>query len=117
MVEDDTFFREIKEIIKKIPEGKVATYSQIAQYAGDPGGARQVVWVLRSSSQKDNLPWHRVVNKKGRISLKPGQGYETQKSLLKKEGVIFDSADRINFDQYLWRPYEKEKSNSLDRWL
>ncbi len=117
MMEDDTFFQRIKDIIKNIPEGKVATYGQIAAYAGDPRGARQVVWVLRSSSQKDNLPWHRVINRKGRISLRPGQGYEDQKALLEEEGVTFDSTDTIDFDQYLWHPHETQKSNSLDRWL
>lgn len=122
MVEEDTFFQKIRDIIKNIPAGKVATYGQIAAYAGNPTGARQVVWVLRSSSQKENLPWHRVVNRKGRISLKPGQGYEVQKALLGEEGVTFDSTDTIDFNQYLWRPHEKSdsKSNSnsrLDKWL
>ena len=114
-VEDDTYFQKIKDIIKSIPEGKVATYGQIAAYAGNPRGTRQVVWVLHSFSQKDNLPWHRVINKKGRISLKPGQGYEDQKALLEKEGVLFDRTDTIDFDQYLWRPHQKH--DSLDKWL
>lgn len=102
MRENETFTQKVKDIIKKIPPGKVCTYGQIAAYAGNPRGARQVAWVLHSSSRKDNLPWHRVVNSKGGISLKPNYGYEIQKQLLEKEGIIFDSDDTIDFDRYLW---------------
>jgi len=102
MTENETFTQKVKDIIKKIPPGKVATYGQIAAYAGNPRGARQVAWVLHSSSRKDNLPWHRVVNSKGGISLKPNYGYEIQKQLLEKEGITFDSDDTIDFDRYLW---------------
>jgi methylated-DNA-protein-cysteine methyltransferase-like protein len=96
--------QRVKDIIKKIPRGKIATYGQIATCAGNPRAARLVIWVLNSSSQKDKLPWHRVVNSKGKISLKPGHGYEIQKELLQKEGVEFDEKDTIDFDRYLWTP-------------
>ncbi|MHA2272161.1 MAG: MGMT family protein [Candidatus Hodarchaeales archaeon] len=96
-----TFSQRVKTLIKAIPTGKVATYGQIARYAGNPRGARQVAWLLHSSSRKDNLPWHRVVNSKGCISLPSGQGYELQKELLEKEGVSFDETDRIDFTRYL----------------
>jgi methylated-DNA-protein-cysteine methyltransferase-like protein len=99
-----SFSQRVKEIIKKIPRVKVATYGQIAAYAGHPRAARQVVWILNSSSRKDKLPWHRVVNRKGQISLKPNYGYEIQKMLLQKEGVKFDKNDTIDFDLYLWTP-------------
>lgn len=97
-----SFTRKVKEIIKKIPRGKVATYGQIAAYAGNPRAARQVAWILNSSSLKDKLPWHRVINRQGKISLKPNHGYEIQKMLLKKEGVEFDKSDAIDFERYLW---------------
>ena len=72
---------QIKKIIKKIPPGQVATYGQIAFLAGFPGSTRQVVWILHSCSEKEKLPWHRVVNRKGTISLKPNAGFEKQKWL------------------------------------
>jgi methylated-DNA-protein-cysteine methyltransferase-like protein len=97
-----SFSQRVKEIIKKIPRGKVATYGQIAAYAGSPRAVRQVVWILNSSSRKDKLPWHRVINRQGRISLKPNQGYEVQKMLLKKEGVKFEKKNVIDFERYLW---------------
>ena len=99
-----SFTQEVKDVTKKIPRGKVATYGQIAAYAGNPRGARQVVRILHSSSRKDKLPWHRVVNSKGKIALKPNYGFEIQKGLLRKEGVKFDDNDTIDFDRYLWSP-------------
>ncbi|MCP4703970.1 MAG: MGMT family protein [candidate division Zixibacteria bacterium] len=98
------FTKKVIELIKLIPEGKVATYGQIALLAGNPHGARQVVRILHSSSDKENLPWHRVINSKGTISLKPGYGYEIQKAMLEGEGVVFNEKDTIDFDTYLWNP-------------
>ncbi len=62
-----SFSERVKEHIKQIPHGKVAMYGQIATYARNPRAARQVAWILHSSSRKDSLPWHRVINNKGRI--------------------------------------------------
>jgi methylated-DNA-protein-cysteine methyltransferase-like protein len=102
--EGSSFTERVKDIIKKIPRGRVATYGQIAAYAGNPRGARQVVRILHSSSGKGRLPWHRVVNREGRIALKPGSGYEIQKGLLLNEGIKFGKNDKIDFDRYLWSP-------------
>jgi len=96
------FTKKVIELIKLIPEGKVATYGQIALLAGSHNGARQVVRILHSSSDKENLPWHRVINSKGTISLKPGYGYEIQKAMLEEESVVFNENDTIDFDMYLW---------------
>lgn len=101
------FSQRVIEIIKQIPEGKVATYGQIATYAGNPRASRQVAWILHSSSRKENLPWHRVINSKGRISLPHNAGYETQKEKLASEGIIFDKSDKISFDRYLWQIFEE----------
>jgi methylated-DNA-protein-cysteine methyltransferase-like protein len=82
----------------------VATYGQIAFLAGNHRAARQVAWVLHTSTRKDRLPWHRVVNGQGKISLAPGGGYETQKDLLEDEGVTFGMGGRIDLARFLWRP-------------
>jgi methylated-DNA-protein-cysteine methyltransferase-like protein len=82
----------------------VATYGQIATLAGSPRGARQVVRALNSSSAKEGLPWHRVVNREGRISLPKGRGYELQKALLEDEGIVFGLGDDIELQKYLWSP-------------
>ena len=102
-VDTSSFCARVKKIIKGIPMGKVATYGQIAFYAGSAQAARQVAWVLHSSSQSDKLPWHRVINSKGKISLKPGLGYELQRSLLEAEGITFDEADQVDLDRFGFR--------------
>ncbi len=98
------FVEQIKQIIRKIPRGRVATYGQIAFLPGNRRAARQVAWTLHSSSNKDRLPWHRVINGRGRISLPPGRGFETQKQRLEAEGVAVDPRGRIDCDRFLWRP-------------
>jgi methylated-DNA-protein-cysteine methyltransferase related protein len=100
----DSFTDTVKRIILEIPSGSVTTYGMIAACAGNPGAARQVARILHSSSRKDGLPWHRVVNRNGGISLKPLNGYEIQRQLLEKEGVTFDENDAIDFDAFLWFP-------------
>jgi methylated-DNA-protein-cysteine methyltransferase related protein len=99
-----TFTDRAIALIKKIPKGKVATYGQIAAMAGDPRGARQVVRILNIYHEKEKLPWFRIINREGKISLPPGGGYELQKSMLENEGVVFDSEDKINLEKFLWSP-------------
>ncbi len=72
--------------------------------AGNPQAARQVARILHSSSKKDGLPWHRVVNRHGKISLRPGNGYRRQRHKLVAEGVLFDENEAINFEVFLWVP-------------
>ena len=81
------FTAEIIKIISSVPEGKVISYGRAAALAGNPKGARQVARILHSMSGKYNLPWHRVVNSRGRISLPDGGGREEQICLLRQEGV------------------------------
>ncbi|UCE22696.1 MAG: MGMT family protein [Candidatus Aminicenantes bacterium] len=99
---------EIIRLIKAIPRGKVATYGQIACLTGLYTSVRRVVWILHSCSKKERLPWHRVVNRQGAISLKRGAGYEKQKEMLKREGIVFDEKDRIDLERYLWEPDEED---------
>ena len=102
------FTSEVIRLIKAIPRGKVATYGQIAYLTGLYPSVRRVVWILHSCSEKEGLPWHRVINRKGTISLKPGAGYEKQKELLGEEGVVFDKKDRIDLNSFLWEPGDDE---------
>lgn len=98
------FTIKVRDIITRIPHGRVTTYGIIAAHANNRGGARQVARILHSSSDRYSLPWHRVVNREGRISLKPGSGYELQRELLEEEGIIFNGANRIDFKRFLWWP-------------
>jgi methylated-DNA-protein-cysteine methyltransferase-like protein len=98
------FTTSVKKLISRIPEGSITTYGIIAACAGNPRAARQVARILHTSSQKEALPWHRVVNRKGQISLKRLNGYEIQKQLLENEGVVFGKNDTIDLDIFLWVP-------------
>jgi len=95
--------RRILELIRAIPRGRVASYGQIAAMAGLANGARQVARLLASSSRAHRLPWHRVINASGGISLAPGSGGELQRTLLEREGVVF-LRGRVNLRRYAWRP-------------
>jgi methylated-DNA-protein-cysteine methyltransferase-like protein len=94
----ETFTKNVIQIIKKIKKGKVMTYGQIAALAGNPKGTRQVVRILHSMSAKYNLPWHRVVNSKGTISIKDSESALKQKVLLEEEGVTFTNEWQIQWD-------------------
>jgi methylated-DNA-protein-cysteine methyltransferase-like protein len=99
-----SFYERVIHIIRSIPRGKVATYGQIAAYAGNPRASRQVAYILHSSAEKEHLPWHRVINRKGRVSLKPRHGYELQKQLMEDEGILFDEDDCIDLQVFQWSP-------------
>ena len=99
-----SFHDRVIGLIGTIPEGMVATYGQIAALAGNPRGARQVVRALHSSSRKERLPWHRVINARGMVSLPRGGGYELQRSLLESEGVEFGIRDTVDLGRYRWEP-------------
>ncbi|MCU0607513.1 MAG: MGMT family protein [Candidatus Edwardsbacteria bacterium] len=98
-----TLAERIKRAIRRIPRGRVASYGQIAALAGHPRAARAVVWVLHSSSGKAKLPWHRVINSRGTISLRPRCGYEEQRARLMAEGVAFDSEGRVDLRRHGWK--------------
>ncbi|MFA5903665.1 MAG: MGMT family protein [Desulfobacula sp.] len=97
------FTQDALDIIKHIPEGRVLTYGRAAAMAGKPGGARQISRLLHSMSKKYDLPWHRVVNSQGRISLPPSMGRELQKALLESEGVRFTKSGALDLEIYMWK--------------
>jgi methylated-DNA-protein-cysteine methyltransferase related protein len=92
----------IIDTIKKIPKGRVASYGQIAQMAGLANGARQVVRVLHSSSEKEKLPWHRLLKKDGSIALPAGEGFELQRQLLESEGVEVSPEGNVDLGRFGW---------------
>lgn len=96
-------YRAIWRAVASIPPGKVATYGQIARLAGVGGQARMVGYALHAAPDGLELPWHRVINGQGRISLSDSQGlHELQRALLESEGVVFD-ADRVDLARFGWR--------------
>jgi methylated-DNA-protein-cysteine methyltransferase related protein len=98
------FTERALEVIRSIPRGKVATYGQVAAVAGSPLAARQVARILHALSRKERLPWHRVINSRGSISLRRGAGFEQQKAALQKEGVRVKADGSVDMKRRLWIP-------------
>lgn len=87
---DREWARNVWSVVADIPAGHVLTYGEVARLSGAPRYARRVSQALRWAPSSMNLPWHRVINAQGKISLPPDSpGHKTQKSLLKSEGVVF----------------------------
>ena len=100
-------YKRFYEVIQGIPQGKVATYGQVATLAGYPGYARQVGYALHATPSNLELPWHRVINAKGMISIKSEGPFENiQRQLLESEGIVFDHNNRVPLRIYQWVPEE-----------
>jgi len=97
------FTRRVRALIRSIPRGVVASYSQIASLAGDARQARQVAWILHATPEGEGLPWHRVINSRGRISLPPGRGGKEQARRLRAEGLRVDGAGAVDLKIYGWK--------------
>lgn len=99
------FRHRVLELVRQIPPGRVMTYGQVARYAGFPGRARQVGFVLHSLlPASGKIPWQRVINAQGGISTyRVGVG-ELQRALLAHEGVEFDPSGRCDLERFGWRP-------------
>jgi methylated-DNA-protein-cysteine methyltransferase related protein len=93
--------------VKRIPRGRVSAYGNIAEIAGLPRRARLVGTVLKHAPTSRDLPWFRVINSSGRISLPAGSdAYAQQKRKLEAEGVIF-RGDRVDMKRYGWPARDK----------
>lgn len=94
-------FEKIYEVVKSIPEGKVATYGQVALLAGNPRWARVVGYALHVNPVPGVIPCHRVVNREGKVA--PGfafGGEGVQRQLLESEGIVFEIDGRIDLEKY-----------------
>ncbi len=98
-----TTYDRIYRAVRRIPRGRVATYGDIAELAGLPGRARQVGYALHALPNGSTVPWHRVINHAGRISLPPEAGGLEQRFRLLAEGVRVDPGGRISLAVHHWR--------------
>jgi len=103
MDSQESFQQRIWHIVAAIPPGKVATYGDIARLAGSPRAARQVGGVLRRLPAGSRLPWHRVINRHGTISLQ-GDDLLRQRDALAAEGIEISDDGRVALDVYRWQP-------------
>jgi methylated-DNA-protein-cysteine methyltransferase-like protein len=98
-------YARIYEVVRRIPRGRVATYGQVAELAGLPGHARQVGYALHALPEGSAVPWHRVLNARGTLSLRRSFGGEiAQRLRLEREGVRFDAGGRVALERVRWRP-------------
>jgi methylated-DNA-protein-cysteine methyltransferase-like protein len=101
------FFRQVYEVVKLIPPGRVTSYGAIAAFLGSPGAARMVGWAMNAShTHSEYVPAHRVVNRNGLLTGK--HHFDTpnvMRELLENEGLLFDNNDQIiNFQERFWDP-------------
>ncbi len=102
----DSFYEHVYAFVRRVPVGTVVTYGQVALELGAPAAARAVGYALHylPSSPVDDVPWWRVINAQGRISLKGrGAAADLQRELLEGEGVRFE-ADRVDLGRFRWWP-------------
>lgn len=110
-----SFRQAVYKLVRQIPRGKVASYGQIAALVGNPRAARQVGFALRTLGlSEQTIPWWRVVNKQGYISIDHGEaGMEklVQKENLLAEGVGFIGELEVDLAEHLWRPILRHNSS------
>jgi len=101
-------YRSIYAVARRIPRGHVATYGQVAELAGIPGGARVAGAAMKMSKPSDQLPWQRVIGKasktRGRIAIHDPVGAAIQRQLLEQEGVVIGETGLVDLGDYGWLP-------------
>lgn len=98
----DDFSNQIYSQVHQIPFGRVSTYGDIAKFAGYPGYARHVGRLMATLPEGSTIPWHRVINSQGRISL-TGEALARQIAALRAEQVEVSDSGRLSLRYYRWQ--------------
>ena len=111
-----SFFENVYEVVCKIPFGRVSTYGAIASYLGTASGARVVGWAMNASHLKqEEIPAHRVVNRKGLLTGKKHfHGINLMQQLLEREGAKIKEDKILNFDTLFWDPSLELKQTNAE---
>lgn len=96
------FKERVQAMVAAIPSGRVMTYGQIAVLCGRPRAARIVGGIAHYGDS--NLPWHRVVNRHGRLASGYPGGLETHSRHLEEEGIVVSDEYTVNIKELLWQP-------------
>jgi methylated-DNA-protein-cysteine methyltransferase-like protein len=110
------FFERVYRLVRQIPAGKVASYGQIAALLGHPQAARTVGWALSAlrGDQAAAVPWQRVINSAGRISIsRVDLSADLQRALLEAEGVEFDARGHVDLRRFGWEGLTWEELEAL----
>jgi len=104
----ERLYRAIYAVVRRIPSGRVATYGQVAELAGIPGGARVAGAAMKTSKPSHRVPWQRVIGKasklRGRIAIHDPVGAAVQRQLLEDEGVTVGDTGLVALDVFGWLP-------------
>ena len=104
---NQNFFQKVYEVARQIPHGRVTSYGAIARYLGTARSARMVGWAMNGSFNMEEVPAHRVVNRKGILTGKHHfQGTNLMQQLLESEGVEVVDNQIVNFEEHFWDPSE-----------
>jgi len=105
-MEESSFFKKVFEVARQIPFGRVSTYGIIARHIGSPQAARMVGWAMNKSSlEKEFVPAHRVVNRKGLLTGKNHfANSNTMKEMLESEGIVVIDNQIQKFEDLIWNP-------------
>lgn len=102
---DDNFFERVYVIARQIPFGKITSYGAIAKVLGSARSARMVGWAMNASHNLENVPAHRVVNRKGLLTGKHHfDGTNLMQQLLESEGIKVVDNQIVDFDKHFWEP-------------
>ncbi|RTE54489.1 MGMT family protein [Arenibacter aquaticus] len=103
--ENQNFFHKVYDVARQIPYGRVTSYGAIAKYLGMARSARMVGWAMNGSHGMEDIPAHRVVNRKGLLTGKHHfDGSNLMQQLLESEGIKVEDNQIIGFDDYFWDP-------------
>lgn len=109
MEKHQDFFKDVFDVVKLIPKGRVTSYGAIAKYLGTARSSRMVGWAMNAShTQKVKIPAHRVVNRNGELTGK--HHFATpflMQELLEKEGVKIENDKIKNFEKHYWEPMKE----------
>ncbi len=108
MSDNSGFFQRVYEVCRLIPEGKVTSYGAIAKYLGAARSARMVGWAMNSSTNLEDVPAHRVVNRNGMLTGKSHfGGSDAMQQMLEAEGVLVENLQIVNFPAHFWDPMKE----------
>ena len=102
---EDNFFEKVYTVARQIPYGKVTSYDAIAKVLGTARSARMVGWAMNASHNMEDVPAHRVVNRKGLLTGKMHfDGTNLMQQLLENEGIEVIDNQIQNFEKHFWIP-------------
>lgn len=103
--DNQNFFQKVYDVARLIPYGRVTSYGAIAKYLGAARSARMVGWAMNASHNMEDIPAHRVVNRKGLLTGKHHfDGTNLMQQLLESEGVLVKEYQIVDFEKLFWDP-------------